>query len=138
VEPVCGGASSQSQEDVGAGLPLAEKAARPAPGNAGDRDTLRLAYYRANRCREAVEALRTNLRSQTDWDLAFDLYLLSMSDHRLGETTRARDHYDWAVRSNDWTIRWAEGQRLDPSFLEDLAAFRAEAGDLLGIPQQHD
>ena len=57
-----------------------------------------MAYYRAGRYREAVEVLRPNLESQADKGLAFDLYFLAMSYHRLGETARARDYYDWAVR----------------------------------------
>ena len=61
-------------------------------------NTLGVAYYRAGRYREAVEILRPNLERQEDWGLAFDLYFLAMSHHQLGETARARDYYDWAVR----------------------------------------
>jgi len=50
------------------------------------------------------EALRANLARQDDSGLAYDLYFLAMSHHRLGETARARDYYDWAVR-------WAPLQR---------------------------
>jgi tetratricopeptide (TPR) repeat protein len=107
-------------------LPLAEKAVRLAPGNAKHRNTLGVAYYRAGRYREAVEVLRPNLESQEDMDLAYDLYFLAMSHHRLGETARARDYYDWAVR-------WASVQRgLGAAQLEELAAFRAEAEELFG------
>ena len=55
------------------------------------RNTLGVAYYRAGRYREAVEVLRPNLERQEDTGLAFDLYFLAMSHHRLGETARARD-----------------------------------------------
>jgi Flp pilus assembly protein TadD len=72
-------------------LPLAEKAARLAPGNAHVRNTLAVAYYRAGRYREAVEALRLNLERQEDNYLAHDLDFLAMSHHRLGETARARE-----------------------------------------------
>ena len=59
--------------------------------------------------------------------LALDLYFLAMSHHRLGETARARDTYDWAVR-------WAQIQRgLSAVELEELTAFRAEAEELLRI-----
>ena len=91
-----------------------------------------MAYYRAGRYREAVEVLRPNLERQEDRSLAFDLYFLAMSHHRLGETARARDYYDWAVR-------WVPMQRdLDRGHLEELTAFRAEAEQLLGIERKKD
>src|SRR5262249_36912092 len=106
--------------DVEAALPLAEKAVRLAPGVAIIRNTLGVAYYRAGRYREAVEALRPNVETEEDWALAHDLYFLAMSHHRLGETARARDYYDWAVR-------WVATQRdLRPEALDELSAFRAE------------
>jgi tetratricopeptide (TPR) repeat protein len=92
--------------------------------------TLGVAYYRAGRYREAVEVLRPNLESQRDEALALDLYLLAMSLHRLGETARARDYYDWAVR-------WAKVQQgLDAVPHEELATFRSEAEELLGIDRK--
>ena len=84
-----------------------------------------MAYYRAGRYREAVEILRPNLDSQEDWALAFDLYFLAMTHHRLGETARARDYYDWAVR-------WKRTQPgLSAGHLEELNVFQAEAEELL-------
>ena len=91
-----------------------------------------MAYYRAGRYREAVEVLRPNVAKQADWAVAYDLYFLAMSHHRLGETARARDYYDWAVR-------WVQVQRdLKPHNLEELIAFRAEAEELLGIDRKQD
>ena len=84
-------AAPEALRDVGTALPLAEKAARLAPGNASYRNTLGVAYYRAGRYREAVEVLRLNLERQEDEYLAYDLYFLAMSQHRLGETAQARD-----------------------------------------------
>jgi serine/threonine protein kinase/WD40 repeat protein len=113
--------------DVKAALPLAEKAARLAPANTLIRNTLGLAYYRAGRYRDAVEVLRPNLDKQADRALAYDLYFLAMSYHRLGEPARGRDYYDWAVR-------WVATQRdLKADVLEELNAFRVEAEELLGI-----
>jgi hypothetical protein len=49
-----------------------------------------------------------------------------MSHHHLGETARARDYYDWAVR-------WVAMQRdLWPENRDELTAFRAEAEELFG------
>src|SRR5262245_17583002 len=118
--------------DVNAALPLAEKAVRLAPATLLYRTTLGLAYYRAGRYREAVDLLRRNLDSQGDWTLAFDLYVLAMSHHSLGETARARDYYDFAVR-------WAQLQRgLQAPNQQELTAFRAEAEEVLGINRKKD
>ena len=122
----------EALRDVKAALPLAEKAVRLAPGKALYGNTLGVAYYRAGRYREAVEVLRPNLDGQADWALAFDLYFLAMSHHRLGETARARDYFDWAVR-------WTQAQRgLSASHLEELTRFRAEAAELLRIETKKD
>jgi eukaryotic-like serine/threonine-protein kinase len=118
--------------DVEAAVPLAEKAVRLASKTAIYCNTLGVAYYRAGRYREAVEVLRPNVEKQTDSLLAYDLYFLAMSHHRLGETARARDYYDWAVR-------WVSMQQdLKPGRREELTEFRAEAEELLGIDRQKD
>jgi eukaryotic-like serine/threonine-protein kinase len=122
----------EALRDVKAALPLAEKAVRLEPGNAVYGNTLGVAYYRAGRYHEAVKVLRRNLDGQEDWGLAFDLYFLAMSHHRLGETARARDYYDWAVR-------WMGTQKgLPAGHLEELTVFRAEAADLLGINKKKE
>jgi WD40 repeat protein len=113
--------------DAAAALPLAEKAVRLAGKNLSFRNTLGLAYYRAGRYREAVAILRPILEKQAEEILVYDLYLLAMCHHRLGEVERARDYYDWAVR-------WGSTLRnLSPEHLEELTAFRAEADEVLGI-----
>jgi serine/threonine protein kinase/WD40 repeat protein len=122
----------EALRDVKAALPLAEKAVRLEPGKTLYRNTLGVVYYRAERYREAVEALRSNLDKQEDSGLAFDLYFLAMSHHRLGETALARDFYHWAVR-------WSQAQRgLSKGHLEELALFRAEAENLLRIETKKD
>jgi tetratricopeptide (TPR) repeat protein len=119
-------AAPKALRDVKAALPLAEKAVRLASSSALYRNTLGVAYYRADRYRDAVEILRPNIDKQEDWALAYDLYFLAMSHHRLGESERARHYYDWA-------IRWVLAQRdLRPECREELVAFRAEAEELFG------
>ncbi len=114
----------EALRDVAAAVPLAEKAVRLAPKVAVYRNTLGAAYYRAGRYREAVEALRPNLETEADWALAYDLYFLAMSHHRLGETARARDYYDLAVR-------WVALQRdLKAEHRDELTALRTEAEEL--------
>jgi hypothetical protein len=117
----------EALRDVSAALPLAEKAVRLAPNPAIYRNTLGVAYYRSGRYREAVEVLRSNVEKQEDGAVAYDLYFLAMSHHRLGETARARVYYDWAVR-------WVSMLRdVKPEYREELIAFRTEAEELLGL-----
>ena len=91
------------------------------------RNTLGLAYYRAGRFREAVETLEPNLKDQVDWALAYDLYFLAMSHRQLGETARAREFYDLAVR---WSVAHHEALKL---YAVELASIQAEAAELLGV-----
>jgi hypothetical protein len=106
-------------------LPLAQKAVELAPENPVYRNTLGLAYYRTGQYRQAVDTLQPNLKSQEDRFLAFDLYFLAMSLQQLGETAKAQEHYNWAVR-------WSQVQKnLSPQHVEELNAFRAEAETLL-------
>ncbi len=116
--------------DVKAALPLAEKAVLLAAANTNHRNTLGVAYYRVGRYREAVDTLRPNLDQQDTKYLAFDLYFLAMSHHRLGESEQARDYLAWAVR-------WTKAQRdLPAAFVEELSEFRAEAEELLGTKNE--
>jgi serine/threonine protein kinase/WD40 repeat protein len=125
-------AAPEMSGNVEEAVNLAEKAVRLAAHDPSYRNTLGVAYYRAGRYSDAVSALRPNLDRQRDWALPFDLYVLAMSYHRLGELARARDYYDWAVR-------WVESERgLDPRYFEELAAFRAEAEELLQIDPKKD
>jgi tetratricopeptide (TPR) repeat protein len=118
--------------DVEAAVPLAEKAARLAPGVSVAHNTLGVAYYRTGRYREAVDVLRPNLDRQGNGYLAFDLYPLAICHHHLGETAKARDCYDWAVRL-------ARVQRpLTSEQVEELSEFRAEAEKLLDIARKKD
>jgi hypothetical protein len=113
--------------DVRAAVHLAERAVKHAPKNPVYVNTLGVAYYRIERYHEAAELLMANLANSEDANLAHDLYFLAMCHHRLGETARARDYYDWAVR-------WMRTQRdLSSDDLEELGEFRAEASMLLGI-----
>jgi serine/threonine protein kinase/WD40 repeat protein len=123
-------AGPESLRDANAALPLAEAAVSLA-GNArqlaAHRNTLGVAYYRAGRYLEAVQILRTNVASREDSGLSFDLFFLALSYEKLGESARARDYYDWAVR-------WAATERnLSAEQSNGLPAIRAEAKEVLGI-----
>jgi tetratricopeptide (TPR) repeat protein len=116
--------------DVKAALPLAENAVRLAASNTYFLNTLGVAYYRAGRYPEAVKVLRANLDNQVDKILAFDLYFLAMSHHRMGAVARARDYFDWAVR-------WVHTQpNLDAAHVDELTEIRSEAEVLLGTDKK--
>ncbi len=122
----------EALRDVKAALALAEKAVRLNSGDANYRNTLGVAHYRAGRYREAVETLHLNLDKQHDQMLAFDLYFLAMSHHCLGDTARAQDYFAWAVR-------WTTAQRgLSAGHAEELALFRTEAAELLGVKEKKE
>lgn len=121
----------EALRDWKAALPLAQKALQLEP-NAMYRNTLGLAYYRAGRYREAVEALQANLKDQVDWALAFDLYFLAMSHQQLGESARARQFFDLAVR---WSGTHKEA--LAP-YLTELTAIHAEAAEMLEMKAKKD
>jgi tetratricopeptide (TPR) repeat protein len=117
--------------DWKAALPLAQKAVRLNPGSIYQ-NTLGLAYYRAGRYREAVEVLEANLRRPDDSGLAWDLYFLAMCYQKLGDPGRARqllDLGDQLARAHRETVAQYEAE---------LAAFRAEARELLGIGAMKD
>jgi tetratricopeptide (TPR) repeat protein len=111
--------------DVKAAVPLAEKAVQLAPANALYVNTLGVAHYRAGDYRAAVAVLRPNLSRQDDRGLAFDLYFLAMSHHRLGDVARAKDYFDWAVRWRRVQASLTAGQ------FDELTAFEAEAEELM-------
>ena len=77
-------------------------------------------------------ALQPNLREPVDWALDYDLYFLEMSHHQLGDSARARQFYDLAVR---WS--GSHKQALTP-YLVELTAFHAEAAALLEVKEKSD
>jgi WD40 repeat protein len=119
----------EALRDWKAALPLAQKAVQLDPSPMW-RNTLGLAYYRAGRYREAVEALEANLKEQVDWALAYDLYFLAMCFQKLGDSARARQFFNVALR---WSISHQDA--LAP-YVTELTAFRAEASELLGIGER--
>lgn len=71
--------------------------------------------------------MQANLKDQQDWALACDLYFLAMSHQQLGESARARQCYDLAVR---WS---GTHQGALTPYLVELTAFQAQAEDVLGL-----
>jgi serine/threonine protein kinase/WD40 repeat protein len=126
----------ESLRDVAAAVPLAEKAVQVAAtesDRAMFRNTLGLAYFRSGRFSEAIDCLESNLVVSEDRGLAFDLYLLSMCCHKLGERDRARDYLVWA---NRWFELSPIRKLITAEQSAELDSFRAEASELLGAIEQ--
>ena len=104
---------------------LARKAVTLSPDSALVLNTLGVALYRAGQYAEAVELLERSLAAGQGQSDAFDLFFLAMARHRLGQTVRARDAFDRAVR-------WCrEHKPLDGADAQELTGFRAEAEAVL-------
>ena len=110
----------ESLRDTAKALAMAEKAMRIEPESVNHRNTLGLAYYRAGRYKDATDVLRSNVESQDDRFLVYDLCFLAMSYQRLGETSRAREYRSLA-------LRWSHYQKvLSPEDHHELAAILRE------------
>jgi len=109
-----------------AAVALASKAVEMSPVNGMYWNTLGVAHYRAGGWADAVAALEKSMSLRAGGD-AFDLYFLAMSQAKLGDTAKARDCFDRAVK-------WHEAQKgLTPQNAAELQRFRAEAAELLGL-----
>jgi tetratricopeptide (TPR) repeat protein len=110
--------------ESGQALTHAKKAVELAPSNGAFWNTLGVAHYRAGDWKAAVEALTKSEELSPGGSLAFNASFLAMAHWQLGEKDKARDWYDRAV---DWM---AKNQPQN----KELKRFRAEAEELLGIP----
>jgi serine/threonine protein kinase/WD40 repeat protein/Flp pilus assembly protein TadD len=115
----------EAQRDTKEALRLAEKAVRLKPYTATYVNTLGLAQYREGRYQQAVDTLLPNLKASDDQYLGWDLYVLAMAHHQLGQTALARTYFAWAVR---WV---SDHKKLSPDYAEELRAFHAEVEALL-------
>jgi WD40 repeat protein len=116
----------QRRKTTAHALVLARKAVDLAPGDCVYRNTLGVVYYRLGRYREAAATLEKNLEANDAHYAAFDLFLLAMSYHQLGDLAKARDRYHRAVQ-------WQGQAQLSRVNVEDLNVLRAEAEALLGL-----
>jgi WD40 repeat protein/Flp pilus assembly protein TadD len=107
-------------------LPLIEKAAQQAPANPDIVLTLGATYYRLGRYPDAIEALERLAKQPGGQLRAFELYVLAMCRHKLGDKATAKREVDDAGR-------WQAPAKLTPAQVEDLQSMRAEAETVLGI-----
>jgi tetratricopeptide (TPR) repeat protein len=103
--------------DSGQSLTHAKKAVELAPDEASCWNTLGVAHYRAGDWKAAVKALTKSEELSPGRYLAVNAYFLAMAHWQLGETGQAQEWYAKAV------ARMGQHE-----------GFRAEAAELLGIP----
>jgi serine/threonine protein kinase/WD40 repeat protein len=107
---------------------LAEKAVLLEPHEWTYLNTLGVVYYRLNLWQRALQALQRGGQALRTGPNAFDLYFLAMSYQRLGQVVKAKECYE---KANAW---WQARPNLDSGHAASLAAFRAEAAAVLGLP----
>lgn len=91
-------------------------------------NTLGITLYRLGRFDETVACLEKNV-SISGKHVAFDLYFLAMSYHRLGQSGKANACFERANASAS-----AE-TTLTPAHKQELVGFRAEAEKMLAMPK---
>jgi eukaryotic-like serine/threonine-protein kinase len=111
--------------DPARAVALAKKAVELEPKQGWYWNTLGAARYRAGDCKAAVEALKKSMELRNGGD-SFDWFFVAMSHWQLGTKAEARKWYDAAIL---WTARYAPKN-------DELLRFRAEAAQLLGVPEQ--
>jgi superkiller protein 3 len=113
--------SDLKMRDPARALQHAKKALELAPARA-DYNTLGVAQYRAGNFQEAVSALEKSMELRKGGN-SFDWFFLAMARWQLGDKKDARQWYDRAVA-------WMEKNQPKN---EELARFRTEAAELLGV-----
>jgi tetratricopeptide (TPR) repeat protein len=102
----------------------ASKAVELTPDHAGRWNTLGVAQYRIGAWQAAVDALTKSVQLSKVRDSSV-FFFLAMAHRQLGEKEQARTWYDQAVQ-------WMDKHQPQD---EDLRRLRAEAAELLGIPE---
>jgi serine/threonine protein kinase/Flp pilus assembly protein TadD len=104
---------------------LAKKAVAKMPKNPEIRNTLGVAYYRAQKWDEAIAALEKAVELNAEGGQAHDWFFLAMAHWQLGHKAEANDYFDKGV----------DEMKKDPGN-EECIRFRAEAATLLGRDAQ--
>ncbi len=86
------------------------------------RNALALAYYRADRCVDAISLIEQAMALRNGGD-SFSWFILALAHGKLGHLAEAKDWYGRAV---DWM------EKYQPKNVE-LQHFSAEASSLLGL-----
>jgi tetratricopeptide (TPR) repeat protein len=121
--------------DPARAIELAQKSAKLAPKEAICWNTLGVAHYRAGHWKEAIAALTSSMELQKGALESFDTFFLAMAHWQLGEKDKARQSYGRAAQWLDKNKDHLAGRN---GYLEELARFRAEAAELLGIEKKKE
>jgi tetratricopeptide (TPR) repeat protein len=114
--------SDPKRRDSAGAVKLAKRAVELSPDTGPYWNTLGIAHYRAGDWNESLAAVEKSMALRKGGD-AHDWFLMAMIQTRRNEKTKAREWYDKAVT---WT------EKHEPKN-EELARFRAESAELLGI-----
>jgi tetratricopeptide (TPR) repeat protein len=117
--------------DPARAVDLAKKAVELAPKEGGPWNTLGVAHYRAGDWKAAIDALDKS-REYGKGGVAFDFFLLAMSNWQLGQKDDARNWYKQAV---EWVEKNKDALAKHPEWTEELRRFRAEAKELLNMKE---
>jgi tetratricopeptide (TPR) repeat protein len=117
--------SNPDGRDAAWAVDLAKKAVDLSPETAAYWNTLGMAHYRAGHWKDARTALHKSMELRKSGD-SLDWYFLAMTHWQLGDKGEARKWYDQAVA-------WMGKNEPEN---EELRQFRAEAAELLGVPEK--